>query len=907
MKSHLLIIDSNSDRKKKIASALSPYANVFYKDEGKYFKNKKYVDSPDFPLEFDIVFRHAGDARNSVSNIAKFVIVFSGGNLNKQDLQPNEYGLTFALSRYNIEQSLNRELLEKLFLFFSKSTEPPPFLTNSTFKSVLIDKYQDLFLEDKQSEKESKFSIPIEEDSLTLLICQPELTANFTEYIRRRFILNENVKNQVRTIDSRSQWDQFEENKDFSKKYATIFISSNLNWTPINNASSTEYICRKLRGLGVKSPIVVFSNSQQLQLLHRNKLIEENSILNTPLLFTYSLDLHQFTEESESQLAEAKELEYYFLSQETLRDIQYYRIEMRGMLHEIIHNLRYPYDKEHWSNLDNTSQAERTYTYLNTRIKTLLKGWYELGTLNMLQDILECIKKDISEYVGKLDENKIRGIIRQHEQSLEMILPQNTSQKNLLDPKKKKHDWGILIVDDQQTVLDNLKKILSGHKIEIFTARTGIDAINILKKDSEGKLEINGESLPPNYITVLISDWRMFEATQDSVNLKWQLLQGPDLIRYVTMNLKNDLAYYILTGKTGEIIRQAKKRFKYNVGWFTKEEVIGNSIGQRQEDFAHDILLAGDKKFLEICHRPSSRAWDRLIDIYQAFRSSDTILYKEINHKISNISQSWVDEITTNLQVENQQETPVLDKLPDLNDLGANLQGVSDLSDIDNRRIFINKMAARRIAIYLSVEGFRSEDIAYLLREKRYKHLDASLVRKFRPRFNDLWSTHLSLKRDKILDPLRKNRSYHVIDPKHFLLEEINWIESQYTSLSLGVSDRALLSEIKDLVDRTNALIIEKTKFLPSKLKSIKLEALRDLSTYLQELRVTKKENDITNLAYSDFINELVYLWDEHPNFRIALKRHQISVERFGSPSEQNETDSISIQINDINFILEGF
>lgn len=658
-------------------------------------------------INFDLVLKHVNEPWNGIAN-ASLRIAYSGGGIT--NLREDEYGFHIGVGPRNVAEVFTRELLESFLNYADNKTDLPESLSPPDYFYRVKQQYESIvdFLPQK-SYPFTQLNPPGKKEPKGLFIGNENRHKEVLNQLISAFECEIPQKNCITNHDA---WLAVcgESGRQLElESFECVFVAEELTWVdrrPFNGVG----LVAELRRIGATVPIIMLGFSSDSERLARQRNDPGSQILKTPLIFRYLLDQARLEEDNHIRWNEMHEFGIEKLSPSQLGDIQFYALDWMGLLHEAIHDLRYPYVERHWKDESNDDQADLVQAYIDEKIWPLLL--HTQPSEQAYRNSVNLIREAIVQSTLPLDATVIRGIVRSHERLWETLLPGGDVQR--LPVSVTQAEWGVLIVDDQQEDRHAIKKVLESEGFQVCLADSGAEAIRRLQEDANGELMIDKKNKPANFITVLVSDWRMFK--NGDPEQSWQLFQGPDLIMYVQSKLKNRIEFLVMTGKAGGILKQIQKSFGSNIAWFSKERVLPKDA-MDQVGFIEQVSQVGNSIYKELLHRPGkiSAAWtSRLEPTYQAYREAPINVREKVNQEIENLAVGWIENLAGIGIEEAIRNPPNLDKI---SNLGAKLKPIGAAPSPSNFDYFINKMAARRILLGLSIQGWSHEQIAFLLRD----------------------------------------------------------------------------------------------------------------------------------------------------------------------------------------------
>ena len=522
-------------------------------------------------------------------------------------------------------------------------------------------------------------------------------------------------------------------------EYDGIVLLLKLNWELLSGKYNGLEILRLLRENRYKAPVFIVSQDKK-ENLYRSKN-QLTGLLKTP--GTYLIDAFSF----KIDLKDSSEPQQ--LSDKLHNDILYYTTHKTGFLEEIIHNTK-----------NKLPQEFRIYTSseINNIIDTLS------NIIPVIRETIPSEKRQFSDGVWDslfetLKQSSVRNIkikpadeLYKAKSSILSLFPDEEDDNSAI---KSNGTWSVLYVDDDKHFLDDIRSRLDQLGIHCFTAQSGRETFEILKKDKDGVLmSKDGKVFPSNTITVLICDWRMQNELEE-----WHSLQGYDIIDIVAHEYPNALSFFMLTSKKGGIIRNVQKASDYRINWFAKDDVLQSEISFNF--FTDKIIEMGDSTYNSIIFRPGLPAWKYkkahraklpLGEYYRQFRMSAD--YKKMEDEIGELAVDFYEQAKTVLEY--HEEVFSQRALEVESEIAPTAEMISNkLNEVWLQ--FRDRMIARRVALALyKIEEWDVGDISSILMSKK---LGGDLTRWF---FSEVMC--LSANMDKNFGD-------------QTLIEEINWFE----------------------------------------------------------------------------------------------------------------------------------
>jgi CheY-like chemotaxis protein len=252
------------------------------------------------------------------------------------------------------------------------------------------------------------------------------------------------------------------------------------------------------------------------------------------------------------------------LSNELLDDITFSAFDTKGRIHEYLHNL-----KNDLNVIDTKGSlaavTKNKTTILESYKKLLLREIdpQRIIDFNKLFDTL--IKETIADVKEHWERKKDKASfsytnagnqVSKFSNQIAELAPVSSDDSNNSDTEKI--NWEVLFFDDKKDVREIVANFFKTKNVVCHLAATEEEVYQKLKDNS------------PN-ISLFISDIRLLDK-----NGHWCDRQGYDIIEQVNKTNEYPLVYSVLTSKKGTINKMVQKKRKYEILWFTKDDVINN-------------------------------------------------------------------------------------------------------------------------------------------------------------------------------------------------------------------------------------------------------------------------------------------------------------------------------------------
>lgn len=359
--------------------------------------------------------------------------------------------------------------------------------------------------------------------------------------------------------DAVFSFDGLKQNKFVSAKDAVIIL---LN-TDLDGKKRLEYfgleIVKYLRKeLRYKGLIVVYSTLKEAQIREQVK--------GSEILFTSGIRLRQFKKKEDVNADEIEELIQSVpkLSDDLLDDIRYNVFDTKGKIHELLHNLKNKLNDIKGKKTLKDFTKETNAVFEEYR-KLLLKEIDPFKTVEFKKLYAALSKETVEDITNHWNNEKDKNNfsyanagnqVNKFTNQIVELAPVSNDDANT--QKAENINWQVLFFDDTEGVRKKVKAFFEEKKVTCHTAATEEEVDEILKKNS------------PN-ISLFISDIRLLDKSKH-----WCDRQGYDVIEQVNKTNDYPLVYAVLTSKKGTINKMVQKKRKYEILWFTKDDVINN-------------------------------------------------------------------------------------------------------------------------------------------------------------------------------------------------------------------------------------------------------------------------------------------------------------------------------------------
>lgn len=359
--------------------------------------------------------------------------------------------------------------------------------------------------------------------------------------------------------DAVFSFEELKQNKFVSAKDAVIILlDTNLDCkkrTAYFGLEIVKYLRKELRYKGL---IVVYSTLTEQQIRER---VEKSEIL-----FTSGIRLRQFKKKEDVNADEIEELIQSVpkLSDDLLDDIRYNVFDTKGKIHELLHNLKNKLNDIKGKKTLKDFTKETNAVFEEYR-KLLLKEIDPFKTAEFEKLYAALSKETVEDITNHWNSEKDTNSfsyanagnqVNKFNNQIVELAPVSNDDANT--QQAENINWQVLFFDDTEGVRKKVKAFFEEKNVTCHLAATEEEVYQKLKENS------------PN-ISLFISDIRLLDK-----NEHWSDRQGYDVIEQVNKTNDYPLVYAVLTSKKGTINKMVQKKRKYEILWFTKDDVINN-------------------------------------------------------------------------------------------------------------------------------------------------------------------------------------------------------------------------------------------------------------------------------------------------------------------------------------------
>ena len=288
---------------------------------------------------------------------------------------------------------------------------------------------------------------------------------------------------------------------------------------------------------------------------------------NSQILFTSGTRLRQLTKTG----IDADEIETLIqsvpkLSSELLDDISFSAFDTKGRIHEHLHNLKN--DLNLIDAKDSLATITKNKTIILESYKKLLLHEIDpqrkIDFNKLFDSLIKGTMTDVKEHWKRKEDYKsgfsytnAGNQVSKFSNQIAELTPISSDDSEFTE--EEKIDWEVLFFDD--------KKDVRGIVADFFKTKNVVCHLAATEEEVYQKLKENSPK-----ISLLLTDIRLLDADGH-----WCDRQGYDVIEQVNRTNEYPLVYSVLTSKKGTINKMVQKKRKYEILWFTKDDVINNA------------------------------------------------------------------------------------------------------------------------------------------------------------------------------------------------------------------------------------------------------------------------------------------------------------------------------------------
>ncbi|MCX6199727.1 MAG: hypothetical protein NTY88_10995 [Bacteroidetes bacterium] len=625
---------------------------------------------------------------------------------------------------------------------------------------------------------------------------------------------------------------EFEKNKYLeTKDCIVVLLETNIEGEPRTNFKGIEIIKTLRKDKRYKGLIVAYSTYPESHFRNRK---------DAKILFTAGTRLRQFAkrgidaDEIEELLSEGLK-KVPKLSEDLLDDLHYNIFDARGIIHELLHRLK---------NTVNNVYKEKTIVKIIESVnhkfedykKQLLREIDPQKISNFNKHFASLVsetKADIEQHWKDKEDKTIfkysnagNQVSKFSNQIADLAPKSNDDAEN---KQEEKVNWEVLFFDDTE----GIRKIV----YDYFKAMNVVCHLAATEEEVYKKLKENAPR-----ISLFISDIRLEEE-----NGNWFDRQGYDVIEQVSRKNDYPLVYSVLTSKKGTINKMVQQKRKYEILWFTKDDVISSS--NSFNIFFDTIKKYADDNFSSNnVFQPDASAW--LSGTEYKYRYPLKTYYR--HHKQTTNSEFIIIENAINKKVVAFIESIIPQYR---NSIGKDtfiqnwrcLLSENVIDEYELKKFRENKLLGRRLILALAV--------FYEL--PSLKIFEIMTGEKDNDKKGGTKTLFGQMAISQKLMPLKEQiKSYSIGDKLPILKEEYDFLKEEFIDEELSsIEDlgkdhthlKAIVNDIKAVFEKKNLLIpptLMRVKYI---LENEKMPKPERLNRMLSEIVLLDKTNNIIN------------------------------------------------------------
>jgi len=327
------------------------------------------------------------------------------------------------------------------------------------------------------------------------------------------------------------------------------------------------------------------------------------------------------------------------IDKHTLNDVHYSFFSPKGIVHNIMHDLKNDLFTSH-KNADKKeikakliSLVEAAFakseSYIPKENKGRFKEYLKLYCTDISNDIDEAIKETGKRESFQYDKASFIG--NRYMQEVYLLMPDVEKQ---VDTTVKQNRWECVAIDDTEEVRNRLKAHFESKKITCHLFRDYQSARETILNNKK--------------VTAVITDLRILEPDGS-----WNKYQGYKILEEVRSTCSRPLAYFVLTGKRGTVSNLIQESFDFKVHWFIKDDVL-SSDGAFNLFFYEHLAKECDKIQFRLLRQPrlSNVVWWKgnsnryTLPLSQYYKAHiESYDYNESETRINEFTKRFVSEV----------------------------------------------------------------------------------------------------------------------------------------------------------------------------------------------------------------------------------------------------------------------
>ncbi len=327
------------------------------------------------------------------------------------------------------------------------------------------------------------------------------------------------------------------------------------------------------------------------------------------------------------------------IDKHTLNDVQYSFFSPKGIVHNIMHDLKNDLFTSHQNADKKQIKAKlislvetafgKSASYIPKENKGRFREYLKLYCTDISNDIDEAIKETGKQEIFQYDKASFIG--NRYMQEVYLLMPDVEKQ---IDTTDKQNRWECVAIDDTEEVRNRLKAHFESKKITCHLFRDYQSAKETILNNKK--------------VTAVIVDLRIIEPDG-----RWNKYQGYRILEEIRSNCSRPLAYFVLTGKRGTVSNLIQESFDFKVHWFIKDDVL-SSDGAFNLFFYQHLAKECDKIQFRLLRQPrlSNVVWWKgnsnryTLPLSQYYKAHiESYDYNESETRINEFTKRFVSEV----------------------------------------------------------------------------------------------------------------------------------------------------------------------------------------------------------------------------------------------------------------------
>lgn len=513
------------------------------------------------------------------------------------------------------------------------------------------------------------------------------------------------------------------------------------------------------------------------------------------------------------------------LSSDLLDDITFSAFDGKGRIHEYLHNLKNDLNVIDFNKTLHEVTQNKQHIFENYKTQLLKEiDPQKIIDFNRYFDFLENETiSEIKEIWGK-EQKKERfsytnsgNQVSKYSNQIADLAPVSNDDQNISE--EEIIDWEVLFFDDKEDIRLTVQDFFKAKSVVCHLASNEQEVYQILKDNTPR-------------ISLFLTDIRLLDE-----NGHWYDRQGYDVIEEVDKITSYPLVYSVLTSKKGTINKMIQKKRKYEILWFTKDDVISN-IHSFNIFFDMIKKYADDNYCSNVIFQPILKAWHEVPESrkgHQAHPLKEYYKYHKTG-KDYEVAENYINDNVLKWIYDAEGLKP---------DWNCRLKKNIDEIELDKFRKA--RLFGRRLALAYAADNDKANSLSIyekLTGEKR-ESIDASI--------KGLFMTKLALSSniESMVDQakeffFKRAKKVDILYEEYLFLKE-EYFEEMQDAYNLGDREQKLLSDFISTLENTLCdLKIEIPPFLLRirTIKFPKIERLSILSSFINEKELYQKANE---------------------------------------------------------------